>query len=195
MIWRMATPSAEDRHTQYGTPYKWSDYVHKLTSIILSRHEEAKRIICGNDPYDTMYSTKDDERALRVQGKAHVPNTYMKLGDPFPSAGAFKSMLCSSSNKRPLQAMICSYLTDVAPQIIYSNQPNNKCKTTALISLRLPLYCSPFMDFCASQVAVTQLLLMQLILMPMFRQRSFCNRCPVSFVSRERRVWFLVKTW
>ena len=38
MIWRMATPSAEDRHTQDGTPYKWSDYVHKLTSIILSRH-------------------------------------------------------------------------------------------------------------------------------------------------------------
>ena len=36
MIWRMATPSAEDRQTQDGTPYKWSDYVHKLASIILS---------------------------------------------------------------------------------------------------------------------------------------------------------------
>ena len=38
MIWRMATPSAEDRQTQDGAPYKWSDYVHKLASIILSRH-------------------------------------------------------------------------------------------------------------------------------------------------------------
>ena len=28
MIWRMATPSAEDRHTQDGTPYELSDYVH-----------------------------------------------------------------------------------------------------------------------------------------------------------------------
>ena len=124
MIWRMATPSAEDRQTHDGTPYKWSDYVHKLASIILSRHGEAKRIICLNDPYDTAYSTKDDERDLRVQGKAHVPNTYMKLGDPFPSAGAFKTLLCSSSNKRRLQAMICSYLTDFAqtvePEIVYS---------------------------------------------------------------------------
>ena len=50
MIWRMATPSAEDRQTQDGTPYKWSDYVHKLASIILSRHGEAKQIICVNDP-------------------------------------------------------------------------------------------------------------------------------------------------
>ena len=77
-----------------------------------------------NDPYDTAYSTKDDERDLRVQGKAHVPNTYMQLGDPFPSAGAFKTLLCSSSNKRQLQAMICSYLTDFAqtvePEIVYS---------------------------------------------------------------------------
>ena len=124
MIWRMATPSAEDRQTQDGTPYKWSDYVQKLASIILSRHGEAKRIICLNDPYDKAYSTKDDERDLRVQGKAHVPNTCMKLGDPFPSAGAFKTLLCSSSNKRRLQAMICSYLTDFAqtvePEIVYS---------------------------------------------------------------------------
>ena len=35
MIWRMATPSAEDWHTQDGTLYKWSDCVHKLASIIL----------------------------------------------------------------------------------------------------------------------------------------------------------------
>ena len=79
MIWRMATPSAEDRQTQDGTPYKWSEYVHKLASIILSRHGEAKPIICVNDPNDTAYSTKDDERDLSVQGKAHVPYTYLHL--------------------------------------------------------------------------------------------------------------------
>ena len=57
MIWRMATPSAEDRQTQDGTPYKWSDYVHKVSSIILARHGDADRIICVNDPYDAAYST------------------------------------------------------------------------------------------------------------------------------------------
>ena len=50
IIWRMATLSAEDRQTQDGTSYKWSDYVHKLASIILSRHGEDKRIFCVNDP-------------------------------------------------------------------------------------------------------------------------------------------------
>jgi len=80
----MATPSAEDRQTQDGTPYKWSDYVHNVSSIIFARHGDADRIICVNDPYGAPYSTKDDERDMRVQGKAHVPNTYMKLADLSP---------------------------------------------------------------------------------------------------------------
>ena len=124
MIWRMATPSAEDRQTEDGTPYKWSDYVHKLSSIILARHRGAERIFCVNDPYDAAYSTKDDERDLRVQGKTHVPNTYMKLDDPFPSAKAFNTLLCSISNKGRLQKLIYSYLTDFARsidvEIVYS---------------------------------------------------------------------------
>jgi len=41
--WRMASPSAEDRQTQDGTPYKWSDYVHKVSSIVLVRHVDAER--------------------------------------------------------------------------------------------------------------------------------------------------------
>jgi hypothetical protein len=99
MIWRMATPTTEDRQTQDGIPYNWSDYLQKLSSIILARHGNTERIICANDPYDAAYSTKDDERDLRVQGKAHVPNVYMKLGDPFPPCQAFKSLLCSFSSK------------------------------------------------------------------------------------------------
>ena len=75
MIWRMATPTAEDRQTQDGTPYKWSDYVRKVSSIIFARHYDADRIICVNDPYNSPYSTRDDERDTRVQGKVHVPNT------------------------------------------------------------------------------------------------------------------------
>ena len=37
-------------------PYKWSDYVQKVSSIIF-RHNNATHIICVNDPYDTAYST------------------------------------------------------------------------------------------------------------------------------------------
>jgi len=45
MIWRMATPTAEGRQTQDGTPYKWSDYVQKISSIIFARHNNATCII------------------------------------------------------------------------------------------------------------------------------------------------------
>ncbi len=74
--------------------------------------------------YDAPYSIKDDERDLRVQGKVHIPNTYMKLDDPFPSARAFKTLLCSVSNKGRLQKLIRSYLTTLAQnlnvEIVYS---------------------------------------------------------------------------
>ena len=77
-----------------------------------------------NDPYDAPYSTKDNERDLRVQGKAHIPNSYMKLNDLFPSAQVFKTLLCSGSNKGRLQKVICNYLRDLAEsvdaEIVYS---------------------------------------------------------------------------
>lgn len=41
----------------------------------------------------------------------------MKLGDPFPSAGAFKTLLCSFSNKGRLQKLIFSYLTELAQNV------------------------------------------------------------------------------
>ena len=61
MIWRMVTPSAEDRQTLNGTPYKWSDYDQKISSIIFARHSNASQIICVNYPYGTANSTKDNE--------------------------------------------------------------------------------------------------------------------------------------
>ncbi len=165
MIWRMATPSVEDRQTQDGTPYKWSDFVHKVSSIIIACHHDADRIICVNDPYDTAFSTKDDERDLRVQAKAHVPNTYMKLGDPFPSATAFKTFLFSVSIKGRLQKLICSYMASEASHRMYmwklstqlgltvsTYQTSNRCRTTALINQKLTQSFSLYIQFCVSQV-------------------------------------------
>ena len=73
MIWRTTIPPAEYRQTQDGTPCKWSDYVHKVTSIVLARHGDSDCIICVNDSYDAAYSTKVEERDLRVQGKFLIP--------------------------------------------------------------------------------------------------------------------------
>ena len=44
----------------------------------------------------------------------------MKLADTFPGARAFKTLLCSVSNKGQLQKWTCSYLTDVDIEIINS---------------------------------------------------------------------------
>ena len=107
MIWRMATPSLEDRQKQDGTPYKWSDYVHKVSSIILARHSNAHSIICVNDPYDAPYSTKDDERDLRVQvgymtdHESDQGTLYLSLG-----AGPFSSIYTTCLQHPPIIIML-----------------------------------------------------------------------------------------
>ncbi len=85
-----------------------------------------------NDPYNTAHSTKDDERDLRVQGKACVPNIYMKLDDPFPSARAFKTLLCSVSNKGRLQKLVHSYLSDLSQYSVGPHCTNISTKQSML---------------------------------------------------------------
>ena len=71
----------------------------------------------------------------------HVPNIYMKFNDPFPSARAFKPLLCSTSNKGRL---ICKHLTQSADAEMstllaltaLTCQPKNQCRITVSISLR-----------------------------------------------------------
>ena len=174
MIWSFAAPTAEDRQTEDGTPYSWSDYVHKVSSIILARHGDADRIICVDD--DPAYSTKDDERDLRVQGKAHVPNTYMNLADT--STVPERSKRCRISNKGQLQTLICNYLTDLAHSVdaetIYSVGPHSTnvsiqqpMQNRSLNQSQADTVPFPFSQFCASQAALALLSLMSLIQMPM----------------------------
>ena len=63
LIWRLATPTPEDRETRKrdGSEYRWSDYLDKISNIILSRHADACLIILINDKYDLPFSIKDDE--------------------------------------------------------------------------------------------------------------------------------------
>ena len=43
-------------HTHDGIPYKWLNYVQRLSSIIRACHIAAERIICGNDPYNAAHT-------------------------------------------------------------------------------------------------------------------------------------------
>ena len=85
MIWRLASPTMDDREKPDGSYYTWGDYTKKIVSMLLARHEDATAIICINDPYDCTESIKDDERESRIQGRGHIPNVYMKSTDKFLS--------------------------------------------------------------------------------------------------------------
>ena len=76
MVWKLA--NSNDCQTEDGTQYRWSDYISKLSAIILSPHRD-ECIVCVNDLYDEAFSTKDDELTRRWQGREHIPNMYMKL--------------------------------------------------------------------------------------------------------------------
>ena len=106
----------EDRDKGDGSPYTWGDYVNKMASMILARHKDANSIICVNVPYGQTEFIKDDERELRIQGHGHghIPNVFMKAGDAFPSAREFKTIICSSGNKKRLKTMIKAQLTGIA---------------------------------------------------------------------------------
>ena len=124
MIWRLASPTAEERIKSDGTPYTWGDYTNKMGSLILARHINATTIICINDPYDYAESIKDDERDLRIQGQGPIPNVYMKPADLFPTACKFKTILCSAGNKKCLQALIKTQFSElsksISQELVYS---------------------------------------------------------------------------
>ena len=63
LIRRLATPTPEDREGRKrdGSEYTWSDYLDKISAIILSGHKDAHQIILVNDRYDLPFCIKDDE--------------------------------------------------------------------------------------------------------------------------------------
>jgi len=76
LIWRLTTPSIEDREKGDGIKYIWCDYAEKLVYFVLKTHMHAEHIICVNDSYDHNFTIKDSERILQ-QGISPVSNVFM----------------------------------------------------------------------------------------------------------------------
>ena len=102
LIWRLATPTSEDKEKEDNITYKWEDYALKLFEIVISRHKKTKRIICVNDTYKSAQSIKDSERLLRKSNKP-VKNEFIKSCKPFPSIHEFNNLLSKPENKIRLQ--------------------------------------------------------------------------------------------
>ena len=124
MIWRMSTPTREDREKADATVYTWGDLVTKSINLVISRHQLATKIIMVNDPYNLPYSLKDDERDRRKHGHSAIPRVFPKLKDKFPSASEFNTFLCSDENKARLQHLIkieiIRVASSISKEIIYS---------------------------------------------------------------------------
>ncbi|KAL8565961.1 hypothetical protein ACOMHN_054946 [Nucella lapillus] len=109
MIWRLATPTPDDREARKhdGSHYSWNDYLHKICAIIFSRHANASPyIILINDKYDLPFSIKDDEHDRRAAKHGHIPNVFPKPKDTFPGAAEFNQFMVRSGNKVRLQKLV-----------------------------------------------------------------------------------------
>ena len=60
-IWQIVTPAQEDLEKVYATVYNWGNFVTKIINLVVSRHLLTTKIIMVNDPYNFLYSIKDDE--------------------------------------------------------------------------------------------------------------------------------------
>ena len=110
LIWRLATPTSEDREAKKrdGSEYRWSNYLEKICAIILSRHTDARLTILINDKYNLPFSIKDDEHDRRAAKHAHIPNVFPKPEDIFPGAAEFNKLMVNSGNKVRLQKLLDS---------------------------------------------------------------------------------------
>ncbi|KAL8559000.1 hypothetical protein ACOMHN_039756 [Nucella lapillus] len=109
MIWRLATPTPDDREARKrdGSHYSWNDYLHKICAIIFSHHANASPyIILINDKYDLPFSIKDDEHDRRAAKHGHIPNVFPKPEDTFPGAAEFNQFMVRSGNKVRLQKLV-----------------------------------------------------------------------------------------
>ena len=99
-IWRLSTPSCEDREKQDGEHFTWGDYANKIFNPVLACHPKASKIIFVNDPYDLDVSIKDNEHQRRT-GLSFVGGTstvFMKRDEKLPTSKHFNDLFKNPGN-------------------------------------------------------------------------------------------------
>eukprot|EP00794_Sanderia_malayensis_P000931 gene931-241_t len=119
-IWRLATPTTEDREKNDGTYYTWNDYADRVFSLVLSRHRNASETIFVNDPYDLEMSIKDSEHDCRAGAYSHVGgtrNVFIRMEDRLPPSKEFQNLLSqlyilTSTSFTPKQGAVVPVVID-----------------------------------------------------------------------------------
>ncbi len=122
-LWRLATPSVEDKDTRDENVFTWGNYAEKIFSLACARHRNAHTVVFVNDTYDVPNFTKDSEHEHRYAGVSK--NIYMKKEDRIPSTREFNEMFKNSKNKIRLQQFLKKEFRDIAQkkvnvQFLYS---------------------------------------------------------------------------
>ena len=138
MIWRMATPSAEEREKRDETDYSWRDYAEKIFNTIIGRHKTAGVIVMVNDPYDVNEWIKGSEQSRRSvqvdkKFKHGSKNIFWRSADKLPSAGDLSRFCTNKNNKMRLQKFLAAEFQRLAQnhdvEMFYSIQKKMwKCK-------------------------------------------------------------------
>ncbi|KAG7165943.1 hypothetical protein Hamer_G011858 [Homarus americanus] len=112
----------EDLEKGDGTKYTWGDYRKKVVLTVITRHKNAERIICVNDPYGQRWTIEDSKRML-PQKSASSSNIYMKSEDKIPAIIDFQLLLGKAENKIRLQAGFMSTADTSDVEIFYCIGP------------------------------------------------------------------------
>ena len=127
-IWRLSTPSSEDREKNDETNFTWRDYAIKMFNLIKKRHSVAQTIILVNDPYDIDITVKDSEHDRRATSKFQGgrKNVFIRPNDSLPKSQGFNDFFRNKANKIRLQqfhktefSILCS---NEAQNVLYSIQ-------------------------------------------------------------------------
>ena len=106
-IWRLATPTSEDREKLDESKYTWADYAKNILNMAMFRHKTASTVIFVCDPYDLETSIKDSEHERRsstfIGGSKNV---FMRRDDPMPTSRVFNALFNSPGNKMRLQLFL-----------------------------------------------------------------------------------------
>ena len=129
-IWRLCSPSAEDREKNNETNFTWRDYAKKIFNSILNRHtKKAKTVILVYDPYDLKESIKDSEHSRRESHVKYIhgsKNIFIRPLDKQPNSKQLAAFFTNKDNKIRLQSFLKDELAILSisyPQeIMYSVQ-------------------------------------------------------------------------
>ena len=128
-IWRLSTPTIEDREKNDETHFTWYDYSRKMFYLIRQRHPDASTIILVNDPYDLDITVKDSEHDRRStsQYEGGSKNVFIKPDGKCPNARELNDFFKNKSNKIRLQQFLKTEflsfaLDDSSVSILYSVQ-------------------------------------------------------------------------